>query len=444
MDVKCHGCYNITTVFSHAQTVVVCNGCSTILCQPTGGLARLTEGSIEEETSLKDIRFVIAKLEDVYSELKKSAAALPPLNYTSNNTAQFGRDKGVGARENLSETSERQKAAQISNVTISGIIESRRERTSKTQREETPEIPLSNKERENQYREYEEKYTLLAKILIQLYGDFNGGTAVLQGLSRTELNRLRKGEIAGVHSSQPLIQTINEWKWAGSILDVDTYTTDGYFEHIFTFLEQKKKELTELKFKGRLLASIPYMKHHEDEIRKLYQEYTFMHSHNNGNEEKLVTGPGAELLKAHEDLMKSCYYDNTADGDIQGSQPIKESVSTSVLGLPGGKTEHKNIVKAIGMLLFSENEVPIYQDLTIQHWLLTRPYLDGAELWKLSTRVLPIRLSDEQYFSPKNNVNYDQMQPNMMTFEELSEDEYYSNQDSATDAKLIVNFDALL
>merc|ERR550525_815086 len=28
MDVKCPGCYRITTVFSHAQTVVVCAGCS--------------------------------------------------------------------------------------------------------------------------------------------------------------------------------------------------------------------------------------------------------------------------------------------------------------------------------------------------------------------------------------------------------------------------------
>ncbi|KAL4997649.1 ribosomal protein S27-domain-containing protein [Aspergillus recurvatus] len=44
MDVKCPGCFNITTVFSHAQTVVVCSGCSTVLCQPTGGKARLTEG----------------------------------------------------------------------------------------------------------------------------------------------------------------------------------------------------------------------------------------------------------------------------------------------------------------------------------------------------------------------------------------------------------------
>uniref|UniRef100_A0A8C0A473 40S ribosomal protein S27 n=1 Tax=Bos mutus grunniens TaxID=30521 RepID=A0A8C0A473_BOSMU len=42
MDVKC--CYKITTVFSHAQTVVLCVGCSTVLCQPTGGKARLTEG----------------------------------------------------------------------------------------------------------------------------------------------------------------------------------------------------------------------------------------------------------------------------------------------------------------------------------------------------------------------------------------------------------------
>uniref|UniRef100_A0A0D9W4F2 40S ribosomal protein S27 n=1 Tax=Leersia perrieri TaxID=77586 RepID=A0A0D9W4F2_9ORYZ len=33
-----------TTVFSHSQTVVVCPGCQTVLCHPTGGKARLTEG----------------------------------------------------------------------------------------------------------------------------------------------------------------------------------------------------------------------------------------------------------------------------------------------------------------------------------------------------------------------------------------------------------------
>jgi len=44
MDVKCPGCYKITTVFSHAQTVVLCVGCSSMLCQPTGGKAKLTDG----------------------------------------------------------------------------------------------------------------------------------------------------------------------------------------------------------------------------------------------------------------------------------------------------------------------------------------------------------------------------------------------------------------
>uniref|UniRef100_A0A8D2DKG5 40S ribosomal protein S27-like n=1 Tax=Sciurus vulgaris TaxID=55149 RepID=A0A8D2DKG5_SCIVU len=44
MDVKYSGCYKITTVFSHAQTVVLCVDCSTVLCQSTGGKARLTEG----------------------------------------------------------------------------------------------------------------------------------------------------------------------------------------------------------------------------------------------------------------------------------------------------------------------------------------------------------------------------------------------------------------
>ncbi|XP_037677553.1 40S ribosomal protein S27-like [Choloepus didactylus] len=36
-DVKCSGCYKITTVS-------LCVGCSTVLCQPTGGKARVTKG----------------------------------------------------------------------------------------------------------------------------------------------------------------------------------------------------------------------------------------------------------------------------------------------------------------------------------------------------------------------------------------------------------------
>uniref|UniRef100_A0A803TV98 40S ribosomal protein S27 n=1 Tax=Anolis carolinensis TaxID=28377 RepID=A0A803TV98_ANOCA len=44
MDVKCSSCYKITTIFSHAQKVVLCIGCSTVLCQPMGRKAWLTEG----------------------------------------------------------------------------------------------------------------------------------------------------------------------------------------------------------------------------------------------------------------------------------------------------------------------------------------------------------------------------------------------------------------
>ncbi|RXH99544.1 hypothetical protein DVH24_021346 [Malus domestica] len=49
MNVKCQGCFSITTVFSHSQTVVVCGNCQTVLCQPTGGRARLTEEKIETD-----------------------------------------------------------------------------------------------------------------------------------------------------------------------------------------------------------------------------------------------------------------------------------------------------------------------------------------------------------------------------------------------------------
>ncbi|KAF9036507.1 hypothetical protein BDZ89DRAFT_1036016 [Hymenopellis radicata] len=52
MDVKCPGCFAITTVFSHAQTVVICGSCASILCQPTGGRARLTEANIPPQKRL--------------------------------------------------------------------------------------------------------------------------------------------------------------------------------------------------------------------------------------------------------------------------------------------------------------------------------------------------------------------------------------------------------
>ncbi|XP_052055883.1 40S ribosomal protein S27-like [Apodemus sylvaticus] len=41
-DVKCPGCYKVTAIFSHEQTVVLCDDCSTVLCQPPGRKAGLT------------------------------------------------------------------------------------------------------------------------------------------------------------------------------------------------------------------------------------------------------------------------------------------------------------------------------------------------------------------------------------------------------------------
>ena len=38
-------CYNISTVYSHAQTVVSCPSCNAVLCYPTGGRARLVDGT---------------------------------------------------------------------------------------------------------------------------------------------------------------------------------------------------------------------------------------------------------------------------------------------------------------------------------------------------------------------------------------------------------------
>ncbi|XP_006886304.1 PREDICTED: 40S ribosomal protein S27-like [Elephantulus edwardii] len=42
-DVKCPRCYKITSL-EPCTTGVLCVGCSTLLCQPAGGKAKLPEG----------------------------------------------------------------------------------------------------------------------------------------------------------------------------------------------------------------------------------------------------------------------------------------------------------------------------------------------------------------------------------------------------------------
>jgi ribosomal protein S27E len=44
LEVECE--LTISVVFSHASTVVQCGSCATVLCQPTGGKAKLTEGEL--------------------------------------------------------------------------------------------------------------------------------------------------------------------------------------------------------------------------------------------------------------------------------------------------------------------------------------------------------------------------------------------------------------
>jgi small subunit ribosomal protein S27e len=53
MGMKCPGCFKITTAFSHAQMVVLCICCSTVLCQPTGRKQGLQKNVPLEGSSIK-------------------------------------------------------------------------------------------------------------------------------------------------------------------------------------------------------------------------------------------------------------------------------------------------------------------------------------------------------------------------------------------------------
>nr|ACI66191.1 40S ribosomal protein S27 [Salmo salar] len=62
MDVKCPGCYRITTVFSHAQRVVPCGGCSFVLCQPRGEMPPHGGLLLQKKATLSEISVVSHQL----------------------------------------------------------------------------------------------------------------------------------------------------------------------------------------------------------------------------------------------------------------------------------------------------------------------------------------------------------------------------------------------
>ncbi|KAI5170955.1 small subunit ribosomal protein S27e [Nematocida sp. LUAm3] len=44
LDVKCGVCEKKKIIYSHTQTVITCDSCSTVLAKPSGGKAKLTAG----------------------------------------------------------------------------------------------------------------------------------------------------------------------------------------------------------------------------------------------------------------------------------------------------------------------------------------------------------------------------------------------------------------
>lgn len=45
LEVRCSGCGASSTIFSHAQSVIACDSCRTVIAKPTGGKCKMTYGT---------------------------------------------------------------------------------------------------------------------------------------------------------------------------------------------------------------------------------------------------------------------------------------------------------------------------------------------------------------------------------------------------------------
>ena len=83
-----------STVFSHASTVVQCGNCAQVLCQPSGGKAKLTEGELE----ISHLPLFFALHLHLSVSLRTTADDTPQARHSEERTrAHMTDDKNIGA-----------------------------------------------------------------------------------------------------------------------------------------------------------------------------------------------------------------------------------------------------------------------------------------------------------------------------------------------------------
>ncbi|PVV00103.1 hypothetical protein BB559_000115 [Furculomyces boomerangus] len=301
-------------------------------------------------------------------------------------------------------------------------------------------------------------FLIVAVLLIERYSDFNGGISIIKALLRPEVVRIRNSHLSKDHLK--FLKTIKNYEWIGSILSDEEYIhIDGvdnsnlgneYISTLKGIAIKNKEDLLDKKVKNNFIkipcfsdtigssgslfrgenghienknvleiVAIPYMPYHYDKIESVYTQYSVFYTKQTRSSEQnsrhcSISDAGKNQLLAEHDIIFDCVYsrinsgiENTENIDVESS--INKEINGSDLvynfqeinlvnrsGIPEISRKlsglNSGIVRRIKNDYIEKDSI----DRSLQHWLLTRPYLNTFQLRQFSFYIEPVSIADEE------------------------------------------------
>ncbi|GJJ73131.1 hypothetical protein EMPS_05489 [Entomortierella parvispora] len=217
----------------------------------------------------------------------------------------------------------------------------------------------------------------IAQILLHVYRNFNSFMAVMRALTSPEIKRMHR-----VWSGVPS-KTKDTFKKLSTI-----YNDHGDLRGYRTTLLQKLSAFQDV---GKdAVVAIPWMRFHQDEVKSIINSYLTGHETAGGSNEIVLSAPGARKLSAVATLLLHCRTNDSnlfdrpeSDSKASQSAQTKNREPIAVEGIKTPLTPTWDLA-SLG-----------HGDITLHHWILSRPYLNKQQLIDESLEIEPLFHGEE-------------------------------------------------
>ncbi|KAF9945113.1 hypothetical protein BGZ72_001647 [Mortierella alpina] len=217
----------------------------------------------------------------------------------------------------------------------------------------------------------------VAHILLHVYRNFNSFRAVMRALTSPEVKRMH-----GLWSNIPS-KTKDTFKRLVSIYQ-DQSTVTSYKE----MLVQKLDAFQDV---GKdAVVAIPWMRYHQDEVKSIIYSYLTGHESVGGSSDVVLSAPGARKLSAVTALLAQCRTNETSNLDRSDREDSTAQAK---------RTKDREPVQVEGLKV---PLTPVWDlaslgagEVTLHHWILTRPFLNKQQLIDESLEIEPLFHGEE-------------------------------------------------